>query len=269
MRKWIAPSHASAAAPPSIEEITALVETVGTPGFAAAVLDTLQTRIPAGTWNAYRVGTDCAPQLYLSASHGVADCTVACWRAYLSGPHAMDRSWTCDVPDAAAVQISHIDATELTAEHRERVYDAHGMAERLSVSRQHCGGGVLALNFYRHLHQRPFRDAQIAELESLAPLLLALARKHLQIVLAEPPQQATAGHWRSQLQANQGTLTERELDVCSRILAGLSLDGIASDLGISLTTVKTYRQRAFDRMGIHFRNELFARVSTGRPAVVI
>ena len=33
---------------------------------------------------------------------------------------------------------------------------------------------------------------------------------------------------------------------------------MAVDLGISAGTVKTYRDRAFDRRGIHHRNELFA-----------
>jgi len=40
----------------------------------------------------------------------------------------------------------------------------------------------------------------------------------------------------------------------------LTHDGIAADLGLSVPTVKTYRNRAFARLGIHFRNELFARV---------
>ena len=34
--------------------------------------------------------------------------------------------------------------------------------------------------------------------------------------------------------------------------------GIAADLGIKESTVKTYRNRAFDRLGIHFRSQLFA-----------
>ena len=34
--------------------------------------------------------------------------------------------------------------------------------------------------------------------------------------------------------------------------------GIADDLALSVASVKTYRARAFDRLGIHFRNELFA-----------
>ena len=36
----------------------------------------------------------------------------------------------------------------------------------------------------------------------------------------------------------------------------MSYEGIANDLDLKLPTVKTYRNRAFDRLGIHFRNEL-------------
>ena len=49
----------------------------------------------------------------------------------------------------------------------------------------------------------------------------------------------------------QAELTDRELDVCARLLQGMTHEGIASDLGLSVPTVKTYR------------NELFARVLGG------
>jgi DNA-binding CsgD family transcriptional regulator len=38
----------------------------------------------------------------------------------------------------------------------------------------------------------------------------------------------------------------------------MTQEGIAADLGLSVPTVKTYRNRAFARLGISFRNELFA-----------
>ena len=38
----------------------------------------------------------------------------------------------------------------------------------------------------------------------------------------------------------------------------MTQEGIAVDLGLSLPTVKTYRNRAFGRLGIHFKSELFA-----------
>ncbi len=56
------------------------------------------------------------------------------------------------------------------------------------------------------------------------------------------------------------TLTRRELDVCVRLLQGWTYDGVAADMGVTVPSVKTYRARAFDRLGIHFRNELFALV---------
>ncbi|RYY80998.1 MAG: LuxR family transcriptional regulator, partial [Comamonadaceae bacterium] len=58
-------------------------------------------------------------------------------------------------------------------------------------------------------------------------------------------------------------LTTRELDVCVRLLQGMTQEGIAADLGLAFTTVKTYRNRAYARLGVHFRNELFARVLGG------
>ena len=47
------------------------------------------------------------------------------------------------------------------------------------------------------------------------------------------------------------------MQVCLRLLHGMTYEGIASDLHISSATVKTYRNRAFARLGIHFRNQLF------------
>ena len=53
-------------------------------------------------------------------------------------------------------------------------------------------------------------------------------------------------------------LPRREREVCERLLMGWTYDGVAADLGLSAGTVKTYRDRAFERLGIHHRNELFA-----------
>lgn len=36
----------------------------------------------------------------------------------------------------------------------------------------------------------------------------------------------------------------------------MSYEGIAADLGLKVPTVKTYRNRAFARLGIRFRSEL-------------
>lgn len=261
MRNWLA-TGAQHMAP---DTTVALIESVGTRGFAGAVLGTLQSLIPAASWNAYQVGGE--PRMYFSASHEVPDRTTHCWQAYLAGPHARDRTLQWDGADAGRAHLCHITSGEVPDDHRQRVYDAHGVAERISIVRQQAGGQIFAVNLYRHRHQPAFSDRHLAAFETVGPVLLALAHKHVELAPPARSPRDWLAHWRSRLQLDAANLTERELDVCARILAGWSLDGVAVDLGVSLTTVKTYRKRAFDRMGIHFRNELFSRVGTaGAPA---
>lgn len=253
MRQWIAtPTERGTAA------LTELVGALGDPGFAAQALAQVRALLPAASLSIYRLGT--RPALLMTASTEAHDRTVDCWRAYLSGPIRTDRSLDGDMPGGPArPRVCHVVASEVAPEHRARVYEAHGMAERVSVVRHQADGALLAINFYRHLGQRAFGDAALQDFGEVAGAVLALTEK--QLALRQPIASTIAGPGdRDRLLARCPTLTPRELDVCERLLRGLTHDGIAADLGLTVPTVKTYRNRAFQRLGIHFRNELFARL---------
>ena len=252
MRKWNCNGSACGTGRHT-QLLAGLIHQLGQPRFRATLLETLQPLVPAASYSVYRTGRHSVPQLFLSGSLGVPDTTRDCWHAYLSGPYRSDRTLINDISGDEQPLLCHLTAQEVPAQHRARVYEAHGVAERVSVV-QARDDGLFAVNFYRHQHQAPFSDGQMADFEALAPALLALARKH--VALAEQPQDAPSQAQR--LLALQPALTPRELEVCVRLLRGMTYDGIASDLGLSLPSVKTYRNRAFDRLGIHFRNELFA-----------
>lgn len=261
MRKWAPTAWQPGNAPAGVgAAVGAMVDHLGEDDFSARLLQQLHPTLPAASWSVYQVGAGCAPRLYLSASLGIPDTTRDCWNAYLSGPVRQDRSLGFDGGAARRTQLCHITAREVPQEHRARVYEAHGVAERVSIVQHAEDGALFAVNFYRHAHQRPLSDAQIGDFEQLAPALLALARKQVALrgPVAEPCQAGEAQRQRL-LQLN-AELTARELDVCTRLLRGMTQDGIAADLSLSLPTVKTYRNRAFARLGIHFRNELFALV---------
>lgn len=51
-------------------------------------------------------------------------------------------------------------------------------------------------------------------------------------------------------------LARRERDVCVGIMQGKSSEAIALALGISVNTVRTYRKRAYARLGVTSHNEL-------------
>ena len=327
MRQWPSPRPAdsssfdvSAAPEPLVlarhdparpgEALGAMIERLGESGFEAGVLASLQPLLPAASWSVYRTGPRCRPTLFMSASLGIPDTTRECWWAYLSGPYRRDRTWggpassphglagrAAGEPAAApAARLCHITAQEVGGEHQARVYEAHGMVERVSIYEPEVDGSLFAVNFYRHEHQPALSDAQIGDFEGLAPALLALARKHIALTRPGPGPgthplshagqagqaglatqrlpSASAGSpglhamspavLRERLLAVHDGLTARELDVCVRLLQGMTQEGIACDLGLSVPTVKTYRNRAFARLGgIHFRNELFAVVWGG------
>ena len=264
MRQWTADSSTAAAG--AGRALAGLIDQLGEKKFESTLLEQLNPLLPAASCSIYRTGTGCAPRLFMSASHGIRDTTRDCWQAYLSGPYRSDRTLVQGSSGQAQTLLCHITAAEVPAEHRARVYEAHGVAERVSIVRQQADDTVFAINFYRHVHQRAFSDAQVAALEGLAPALLALTQKHL--ALAQLPASGAAAASGSlqalaqRLKRLNGQLTARELDVCARLLQGMTQEGVAADLGLSLPTVRTYRNRAFARLGIHFRNELFALVLT-------
>lgn len=230
-----------------------VVPALGEAGFGPRLLQAVATTLPVASFSIYRTGA--RPAIFISGSLGVPDTTRDCWRAYLSGPVQHDRTFR--EGDAGPLRMCHITAGEVPPEHRAKVYDAHGVRERVSVVEREpsADGALFAVNFYRHEGQRPLADAQLADFGEAGALLMALARKH--VVLASPPPQEAAGQ-AQRLLARCPELTSRELEVCLRLLRGMTQEGIATDLGLALPTVKTYRNRAFARLGIHFRSELFA-----------
>lgn len=237
--------------------LAGLIGAIGDSGFAGGALEALNAPLQAASWSVYRVWRDRAPVLHCSASRGVADTTGDCFRAYQDGLYRRDRSF--DRVDAACapgqVAVLHMRAEEApTREHRERIYRRHRVLERLSAAARDDDGSLLAVNLYHHEHQGPFSGVERERFEAIAPLLMAAVKRHL--ALAE---RGTPADPREALQRACPALTTRELDVCERLMRGWSHDGIAADLGLSVATVKTYRARAFERLGLHFRSELFAR----------
>jgi DNA-binding CsgD family transcriptional regulator len=243
---------------PHQQALAGVIGAIGSRSFDADALAQLNDGVlQAASWSVYQVWRDRPPVLHLSASRGVADTTRDCFAAYRDGLYRRDCSFDrvrAVRPGHAAVLLMRADDAP-NADHREIIYRRHRVLERLSVAALQDDGSLLALNLYHHAHQGSFDAGERANLEGIAPLLLAAVRRHLALA-ADPP--GSPGDTRAALAQRCTALTPRELDVCERLLRGWSHDGIAADLGLSVATVKTYRARAFDRLGLHFRSELFA-----------
>jgi DNA-binding CsgD family transcriptional regulator len=255
MQVWSVP--ATAPRTPAHAVGAAVVGCIARDDFATRALSELNRALPVAWWTVYRVFDDQPPQLFAQASHAVPDIALDCWRIYRSGVYRHDTHFAeaCDRASSSMV-MTHCVADDFERAHREQIYTAHGLSERLSLVSAERGAGaasaLLAVNLYRHRAQPRFDASELDTVLDFAGTLLAVVQRHIEL--------GSARHSPAQrLQQQCPQLTQRELAVCERLLRGFTFEGIAADLGVSVATAKTYRNRAFDRLGIHHRNELFAR----------
>ncbi len=237
--------------------LAGVIDQIGNPSFATAALARLAPVIDVGSWAAYTVHPDRPPVLHLSASNRDNDTTRDCFATYRDdGLYRHDTSFAavhdrCPRGDAVLLRMRAEEAPSAT--HRDAIYRRHGLVERLSVARLGPDASMLSVNLYRHRHQGSFGPADIELFATIAPALLSAVARHADWAPPSPPRSV-----RALLVERCPVLTPRELDVLERLLQGLTYAGVAADLGLSIASVKTYRARAFGRLDIHFRNQLFA-----------
>lgn len=242
------PAHEQA-----IQAISGVISCVGSPGFAQDALVQVNRWLPVSWWSVFRLHDDAPPVMPCSGSYRAADRTGESWQEYRSTLYRQDETFVAarERVQAGEQMLVHWHAREIAHAHRERIYTRFGLRERLSiVCKEDAHASMLAVNLYRHDALAAFSDQEIDLVGGAAGLLISCVRRHLELLAPRNPGEALFG-----------ALTRREREVCERMLKGWTHDGIAADLGVSAGTVKTYRDRAFDRLGIHHRNELFALAS--------
>jgi DNA-binding CsgD family transcriptional regulator len=240
--------------------MAATIGAIGCPHFASTTLSHLREAFGASSWSVYQLHAGCKPAMHFSASAGVPDTTAACFAIYRDdGLYRRDCSFDAvralPQPETALMLRMHADEAP-SAVHREAIYRRHGLAERLSVACREGDGSLLAVNLYCHEPANEFGGAVLERFAGAAPALLAAVRRH--ILWQSRQRVGAAMDRRTTLATRCPQLTTRELDVLEYLLDGLTYDGIASVLELSVATVKTYRARAFARLGMHFKSELFA-----------
>jgi DNA-binding CsgD family transcriptional regulator len=133
-------------------------------------------------------------------------------------------------------------------DHRETCYERLGIVERLSiVVCPHGPAKPLFLNLYRTGRDGAVSGRELDSLHTLAPLLAGALARHAELVAA-PVRRSTSDPF--------AALSARERTVIDGICAGLSTKEIAQQLDIKVTTVITYRQRAYQRLGIQRQLDL-------------
>lgn len=187
---------------------------------------------------AYSAGADAPPDTLLSVSK--LDDAAGRAESYVRGFFRFDpvtRLRTLGGDDTFVVSVSAAELGE--GRYRARCFDGPRFAEKLCFGWRD-GTRSIVLSFYRKDAEGLGREHGLLPLANLALSILATAR----------PATSFVERLEHKLAHRFPELTARERQVCARTIAGWTAERAASDLGIRASTVLTYRQRAYQRLGL-------------------
>ncbi|MFT8243213.1 helix-turn-helix transcriptional regulator [Roseomonas sp. BN140053] len=250
--------------PPS-PGLAGAVLALGESGFAARFLDALDAVAPADMFSAFALegpgvlrllcaggGQGCAPDFPRTASQHYAG-------GYWRHDPAMAAAVVAGGP-AAAPLLRHQRRERIPRSHyRTLCYEEPRVLDRLSVLAPAGEGRPILFSLYRTQEAGCFSAADAARLSAAGAVLAALLGKHDALRrFAQPPRMAAA--LATRLQRACPELSPREAAVCGGLAAGQALKEIAREAGLGLSSIVTYRKRAYAKLGVGDRRGLLRRI---------
>ena len=233
-----------------------LIEVVGTPKFEDEIFAAARGAFNCEHISALSVADAASPRILMSATNGPMAIPHEVAEKYVI------RYWDLDPANRTTPALQREQSfglrifadEDITDDHyRDECYTAYRLIERVSIVRR-SDTNLYRLNFYaggRH----GFADSDISRIMGSADLLLALLVKHDATGFETTEERASASY-RNRLRLVSPKMPQREAEVCTAIMLGMTSEAIALKLGISVNTVLTYRKRAYGRMNISCQNEL-------------
>lgn len=201
---------------------------------------------------AYRVEEGAVPRA-LASSSGLADAEerarMYARRFHLSDPAAAARR---GAPPGSGFHARVPAAAIAVGAYRRLCFDRPRFVEKICFGWRKADHALVVSFYQRHDGVEPdlFQLGALAQVAITGLTRMAAAPRDAPLV-AEVERRLGAAH---------ALLAPRERAVCARTLAGLTAREIGAELGIALGTVLTYRQRAYQKLGVAKASDLLAAV---------
>ena len=240
-------------------EYEKLLAALGTERFGATVRDAV-LGMTAGARRLYLFEATSREQSslqYFSGEPGLTELLPAYLRWYLREDPVGDAYGAA--PGTGDIALLRLAPQDIASPgFRRRFFDDADIIERISIV-QRGEEGWRGINVARHASDGHCSDRELGALLNLACVVLPM------LPLNRRPQRAADPPGVAEIEARFAErhvqLTRRERQVCARAATGMSVEATALDLDIARTSVLTYRQRAYQRLGVSSPVELCALVS--------
>jgi LuxR family transcriptional regulator, activator of tox operons len=235
------------------------VAAIGTDGFPDRFLGVLRAVAGTDLCSAFEIAADGAPRYLFSAGRHpeIPDFAESASLAYARNYWQRDRATQRALTQAAGpVQIVRQAWNGITdPDYRRACYERGGIVERLTL---YAGGRrPLFASAYRTRASGHSSPAEVEALGGLAGLVLAMLAKHLDMARrpAESRPEPLPEIARRLLDGGHA-LSEREAAVAAALHLGRTQREISAATGIAMSSVITYRRRAYRKLGVRDRRGL-------------
>ena len=235
-------------------QMARLIAVVGTPKFEDEFFQIAHGVLNCEHLTAFVANSETRPRVVLAANTGdepiarpLADKYIA---QYWNLDPANRSVPLCPKEGSVALRIAP-DTDIDDAFYRRDCYTAPQISERVTLM-QRRGDDVYRLNFYAG-RSGCFPAPIVDHLMESGDLLMSLVMKNDATGI---PDAMSPESFSSRLRLVSPSIPQREAEVCTAIMLGMTSEAIALKLGISVNTVLTYRKRAYGRLNISCQNEL-------------
>jgi DNA-binding CsgD family transcriptional regulator len=248
-----------------------VIRSIGTDRYGSACLDLFGQSLDAEHWALFHYRADNSVSCVATASSVHAAAALENIDRFVLRCHRVDPSLIAlkqqhrDRTSATRTCVTKMNIEDIQDRQYRHCFEATQVQERISFFSR-LGDDLHQLCVYRGPRRRGFSSLELAQFSSLAGLVLATAFKHDKLCrgAAGFPGPMDIEAIDRCLECLPGGLSKREREVCSRAAAGKTIEGTALDLNIRKTSVVTYRQRAYQKLGISRLTELVALVNNLR-----
>ena len=259
----ISPACTNARVSLQSSHIGEVVRSIGTERYSKACFDVFEQPLEVNTWLLMRYSRDNSVRCVANASRSYALAVSEAIDRFVAGFYSVDPSLLAFRAQRLQSDcVVKIEIGDIRDRQYRYCYNQTHAQERLSFFHG-VGSDLYQLSVFRSTGKRPFSPADITNFSALAGFIVATAVKHesFKQLAAGIPRHLELDSIEQLLRCITGSLSDREIQVCARVVAGMTIDRTALDLAIKRTTVVTYRQRAYEKLNITRRNELVALVN--------
>jgi len=263
----ISPAHANQRITLPAEGFGKIISSLGTAGYGGACFELLERLLGVEHWALFQYPCNAAISCLATASRTKAAAARANIDKFVGRCHSFDPSLPVLRRQSHHEPcIVNIDIADIKDREYRECFEATNVEERLSYFTRNSYD-IYQLSIYRGPGRRAFSQSDMCFFATIGSLIMATALHHEARcrTSASPAGPVTLSMIQQRLALLPCALSGRECEVCARAVAGMTIEGTALDLGIRKTSVITYRQRAYQKLGLSSLNELVALLHNVEP----